>query len=176
MARFKLWRPFKEWSPVMKAAAYMFPASLTVLLHQWLMPLPPDTREVLARYYQNELQSWTNIVQFIVFTPFTEEATYRWPSLLLLYILTQEIVKRDPVNRRGWLMTAYALSISMMIAMTAYWASFHDYPITVFLYGLVWGWLMFRTKNAFYSWLFHSLSNAISIIFIVTGHHLLIHR
>lgn len=151
----------------------MLPATLTVILHQWLMPISPDTREILARYYRSELQSWMNIVDFIIFIPFKEEALYRWPSLMLLLCLFGQIHRRDPANRRSWVITAYVLSISTLVAMTAYWASFHDYPLTVFCYGLVWGWLIFKTRNPFYSWLFHSLSNAFSILFIVLGYHLI---
>ncbi|MDP1718807.1 MAG: CPBP family glutamic-type intramembrane protease [bacterium] len=166
----KLWRPFKEFSPVMKAAALMIPASLTIILSYWLMPVSPDARELLAHYYQTKLQSWKNVIDFTVFTPFQEEAIYRWPSLLLLIVLLRRVELRPTKLRIG---IAYCIASGIMIAMTAYWASFHDYPLTVFCYGMVWGWLIFYTKNPFYSWMFHGLSNAFSIAFIVAGHHLL---
>lgn len=154
----------------MKAAVFMIPASLTIILSQWLMPISPDAREVLARYYQSELQSWKNVVNFTVFIPFQEEALYRWPALLLLIVLLRRF-EANPTKFRIW--SAYGTAFGIMAAMTAYWASFHDYPLTVFCYGIVWGWLIFYTKNPFYSWLFHAISNTASIILIVAGHHLL---
>lgn len=171
----KIWRPFKEWPPVVKVAVFMIPASLTVLLHQWLMPTPPETREIIVRWYQNQLQTKTDVFNFLVVMPFTEEAVYRWPSLLLLFVLLKQIAKRKPANARGQTIAAYAISITMMVASTAYWASLHDYPITVLLYGLLWGWLMFKTENPFYSLLFHALSNAFSVLFILAGYHLIYH-
>lgn len=171
MARFKLWRPFREWSPVIKAVAWMLPATLTVLVHHLVMATPPDTKEILARWYQLEMQSWTNIADFVIWTPFKEEAIYRWPSLLLLAALFQQIIKREPVRRQAAIATAYIVSITVMIVMTAFWAKDHDYPITVFLYGVIWGLLMFKTNNPLYPWLFHAFSNAISLIFIAVGYH-----
>lgn len=170
MTRMKLWRPFKEWSPITKAGILMIPASVSVLLHQWFMEVPPDTREVLARYYQSELQSWRQVFNFVVVIPFKEEAIYRWPALLLLFVLLRW-ASQNPTKMR--LSTAYSISVCALLAMTYHWASGHDYPITVFLYGVVWGWLIFYTKNPFYSWLFHSACNAAAIILIISGHHLI---
>lgn len=170
MARFKLWRPFAEWSPVMKAATFTALATLTVLLHQIFMINPPNTKEVLSRWHDNVLQSWTDMVEFVIITPFKEEALYRWPSLLLLAALFQQIIKREPVRRETMVAAAYAASIATMIAMTAFWAKDHDYPITVFSYGVIWGLLMFVTKNPFYSWLFHSVCNLIAVGIIAIGY------
>lgn len=177
----KLCRPFREFHPIVKACVLMLPASLTVLLHQWLMPIAPDTKEILSYYYHRELRSWHNIFNFTVIIPFKEELVYRWPALALLLGLLFPIKwKRKALvayygKRKTRLLAraAYCVAATAMIAMTAYWASFHDYPITVFFYGLVWGWLIFYTKNPLYSWLFHSACNTAAIALIVAGHHLL---
>ena len=168
----KLWRPFKEFPPVVKAAAFMVPASLTIFLNQWLYPAEADTREVLAYYYRVELRSFENCFNFIYLIPLKEEALYRWPSLALLYTLLLLIKRYAHEPARKLKIAAYSLSSALMVGMAAYWASMHDYPIPVFCYGLVWGWLMLHTKNPLYSWFFHSVCNLASIGLIAAGYHL----
>ncbi len=151
----------------------MIPVSLTVFVHNWVMREPPDTKEVLRNYYEQEFRTRGNILDFVLTTPIQEEILYRGPAFLLLMIflwLSRRSEKYGNVFRK----TGYALSFALLIALTANWASYHDYPITVFGYGMVWGSLILTTRQFGYSIVFHSACNIIALFLIALGYHLII--
>lgn len=169
----KLWRPFKDWHPIMKAGAFMLPASATIFLNQLFTPLAANIREVLIHYYQNVMGSPQRAFEFIYLVPLQEEAVYRWPALALLCAMLWLIKRYSAKWNKQLTIVAYVVSSVALIALTGYWATFHDFPVPVFCYGLVWGWLILYTKNPLYSWLFHSICNTIAIGLIFSGYYLI---
>ncbi len=167
-----LWERFKKIHPIFQAAILMFPATLLAAANQWLLPNPPDYHEVVSRYYNEVLQSRSDVYNFVVIIPAKEELSCRWPywAALIILLVLFRCFSKTPDKRIIW--AAHIATAVPMVFATALWAKPHDYPVAVFAYGLIWGWLIFRTKNPFYSWMFHSASNAFSLVFIITGHYL----
>lgn len=166
-----LHRPFREYHPAIKALVFMLPISLTVFVHQFFIEEPPDIRYLLKDYYKNGASNWEGIFQFVVKAPLVEELMFRGPAWLTL-LLTLFLSKKFP--HKAVKITGYALTALVLVLPTLYWASRHGhYPITVFGYGLVWGWLMLKTRNILYPIIFHSASNAFAMLFIFSGYHLI---
>jgi membrane protease YdiL (CAAX protease family) len=167
-----LCRPFREYHPAMKAMVFMLPITLTVLLHDLVMDQPPDLKTTLSSYYHDQLSSFSGVLDFVIIAPLKEELLYRGPAwILLLFVL---LISKKFAKKKDFLVIGYIPVVVLLVLFTAYWAfKGHAYPITVFGYGLVWGWLMIYTRNIIYPILFHAGSNAIASIGIWTGVHLI---
>ena len=168
----KLVRPFREFHPAMKAAIFMLPVTLTVFLHNFFLKQPPDLRVLLRDYYVYSLNSLPKVFDFVVLIPIREELATRGPAWVLLWIIIW--AARKFPDKKNFLTIGYITVWLFLIISTAQWAfGGHHYPITVFGYGLVWSWLMIRTKNILYPILFHAGSNGIAFLGIWTGFHLI---
>lgn len=162
-------RPFREYHPAVKALVFMLPVSLTVFIHQFFIEEPPDIKYLLKAYYLHGASNLKDAFHFVVEAPVVEELVYRGPAWIIL-LITLFLNKKFP--NKALKITGYALTIAVLTISTLFWASLHGhYPITVFGYGLVWGWLMIQTRNIIYPMLFHSGSNALAMLFIYSGYH-----
>lgn len=165
-------QPFRAYHPAIKALVLMLPISLTVFLHNFVVKPPSDLHQLLFEYYHDVIPNFTNVLEFVWISPAQEEATFRLPALLL-FLLTLTIAKKYP-DKKFLKFIGYTLTVLVLTIMTWWWASkHHHYFITVFGYGLVWGWLMLRMRSLIYPIIFHAGSNAIALVSIAVGYHLI---
>ena len=153
----------------------MLPVTLTVFLHDLVMAQPPNVRKILRSYYEVELSKPAEVFNFVVATPIKEEVLYRgaaWILLLATLLLNRYFPHKKIIRGCG-----YAAAWAALLYCTIGWAAGHHYPLTVFGYGVLWGWLMFAMRGKWYSivypMLFHSASNALAFLYICLGYHLI---
>lgn len=164
-------RPFREYHPAMKAGVFMLLASFTVFLHSFFLKQPPNLRILLKDFYLSRLRNLQNIVDFTLLDPLTEELAYRGPAyaVLLMCFFLGWWFKKELVFKKIGLATASVI----LVIFTFTWAKEHHYPVTVFLYGMIWGGLMLYTKNILYPILFHAGANTLACLGIMVGYHLI---
>lgn len=132
-----------------------------------------EMKEVLRSYFTDNLETFRGVYNFVILMPIKEELSFRGPAFLLLLVVLfyKEFLKIPaPLVLMG-----YAVIWFLLIALADKWANLHNHhTLTIFCCGLLWGWLMVKTKNIFYPILFHAASNAIALLAIYVGYHWII--
>jgi len=145
----------------------MIPVVLTIFVHKILMPQSAEESAMLRDYFLSELKNGRGIFNFMVFAPVTEELVFRGPAFLVL-LITLFVAAEFPDKKR-LMVAGGVLYWLVLLGFNYFWAADHQYPITVFAYGLLVGWLMQETKSILYPMLFHAVNNACSMLAIYFG-------
>lgn len=161
------WRPLH---PVWKAVLIVgltTPITLGIQVgHQISKDVDPieHARNAVTHYRINYLSDVDGVIAFVIEAPFWEELQCRippWIALLLLLGITH--LTMQDMNKRRWVRFIGIGCIWIFIIILAIrWAIPHDFPPTVFSYGIIWAWVMMETRNPLYALLFHAASNGIA--------------
>lgn len=174
----EMWKKIKtQWRglhPVWKGVLLMGALSPLTLIAQFMSQDVPAAEYIqdVVRYYDNALSDSWYIAELILLAPLREELAYRFPAwvALLALLLTAKIITHAKVSKIVWITGLVAIWIFIMVG--AYrWALPHDFPLTVFAYGIIWSWVMIATRNIIYPFIFHAASNAIAALAIMSGMH-----
>ncbi len=162
----KLKSQFRELHPALKGILLMGLASLTVLFYLFSgHGIRSFSQEARFTYYLHGLDSPEGVTGMVIVAPFIEEIKYRgpvWLIMLLTSALAARFSKKQLIETAGFI-----LATATLVGLTLFWALGHRFPITVFCYGLVWGYVLIATRSIIYPILFHAGSNAIAVIGIM---------
>lgn len=162
----KIWKDFSELHPALKGVLLMGLASLTIFIHFFLGREVQNLRqETRAAYYLHGLDSPEGVAGMVVLAPLIEELKYRGPVWLIV-LLTAALAAKSPKKK---LVEAAGLiaAVAALVGLALFWAPGHRFPLTVFCYGMVWGYVLISTRSIIYPILFHAGSNAIAVIGIM---------
>lgn len=173
---------FKEYHPIFQAFFYF---SLLTIPSSAISLILNFKNQYMLEAMRTFLATENPIITFykvVIKAPVIEEITYRGPAFLILLLcgLISMIyrfcgVKEVFLDRKLFLGITFTDIIVWPTILVAdyFWAIQHPYPLTVFIGGIVFGWLLMKTRNIFYTILFHSFINAIFLITIVLGSNIL---
>jgi len=171
----KIKREFARLHPVWKAVCVMALISPLTLFAQFLYQDGSSVEHIrdVTGFYHQVLQEPSRIIEFVIIAPLEEEFAYRvpaWIAFIILLLVVRNFVHTEKGQK--WTLLIGTASIWLFIIIAAiYWAAPHDFPLTVFAYGMIWSWVMMRTRNIIYPFLFHAGSNAIAAIALISGMH-----
>ena len=115
---------------------------------------PPSSQYFLP------IKNFFSFFEYLVFNPaLVEEIKYRWPGYLLIYIFSRlkMAISYTWKNIIFW---------TVMILGNYIWAGDHLIFVPVFLAGLTWGWLVFKTRQIWPAVIAHGLANLSIYTFI----------
>src|SRR3990167_7261849 len=167
----EVWGGFRNKHPSFKAAVYMGIASLTVFIHLLLNREPLNITSSAKEAYQvYGLDSTASIVALALDDRIREEILYRRPVWIIV-VITARLYRLFPDYKAiKWL--GYGLSAVVLVVLASRWAPGRRFfPVPIFCYGLVWGYLVFATRNLLYPIIFHAGSNSIALIGIMLISH-----
>ena len=126
----------------------------------------------------------TMVKDTMIIAPIKEEVKYRGPAWLTLMLLLglAKLAKRSGNPQpwtekilfclRGKSVTIYHILILLLvwpiiITSAIIWMQGHNYPMPVFLIGLIFGWFLIKTRSLLHVILLHIVWNGLSFIPIV---------
>ncbi len=139
----------------------------------------PDLERAMDNYLSQE-DITIVIKDVVILAPIVEEVIYRgpaWAALMLLFILAG--IARTKGNPLPWpektlfslrkteIKVWHAIIWPMIIFPTVAWALRHPDPVTIFAGGMVFGWLLVKTRSLSSVILLHMLWNTLCTISMV---------
>ncbi|MDP2695904.1 MAG: CPBP family intramembrane metalloprotease [bacterium] len=168
------WIRFKREHPFWQALVITATLSVPLCTISLLFGLGNKLEALELRSWVQKEDLWKVFYDVCVIAPIQEEITYRGPGYvaLLLCLGIGAILKKrhkEGINEFQipiwWKLTLTDLIVwPLIIAPTIYWALLHPYPLPIFVGGIIWGWLMVKTRNIAYNIALHSSVNAIALI------------
>jgi len=160
---------------LVKAFLLMFLISLTFVI--FYLAFGFDYQEAKKTSHVTKENLLEEIYLSVVKAPIVEEILYRGPAyLLLIFILILSKILSRRYSRPSifeqplfWKITLTDIYVWPVVLIPNYfWTIAHSYPwpllLQIFTYGLIWGWLMIKTRNILYNILIHSACNALALI------------
>lgn len=165
----KLFRPIRKFHPIVVGILFMMPVALGVLIYMILgNQFSKVPQNIKSAYQLYDLHTLKGIFELVIYDPVHEEVNFRG-LVFLIVLVTRKFQDRKLVKYIG-----YTLAWAVMIGLNFLYASGHQYfPLAVFFFGLIWGSLTIRTGSLIYPIAFHCASNAIAVIGIMAGYHLI---
>src|SRR3989344_4609525 len=133
-------KQLKECGPIKKGILLMGLASLTVFIYHATTDTPTDLQKTAgSAYIQFDLDTASGAFDLVVMAPLREEIKYRGPVWIIV-LLTALLAWRFYQKERLIKVTGQVIAYLLLVYLTFVWASMHIfYPLTVFSYGLVYG-------------------------------------
>lgn len=168
-----LYQRYQQYPSILKTVL------LTAVLMAILVPICRYTGlknaeiEKLHDAYFAETTPLALFKETIILTPIIEEVIFRGPAWLALLFLTGLIkVYKKYKKSEFWLEKKISGGIPiwhlfiwpLIIVPAIFWSMDHPYPLPLFIFGLILGWLLLKTGSLIQVIAVHMMFNAFSVI------------
>jgi len=164
-----LWERIRKTPPLVQGLYLLLPVALTVLVHNTFLQQEQQDTQILNEFYREAFGSLKLVLTFTILDPIKEEVIYRGPAWVLLLAFVF-LWKKFP-DKHYLKIVGYTLVTATLLVALYFWVRPHQYPLTLFGYGLVLGWLLIRTRNIFYPIILHICINSLALFGMMIGFH-----
>lgn len=140
--------------------AGLIPAAIFVIIGIFVLKIDPPSflsTDVPGYFMTSWQQTFTNRLYF--FYPLSEELTFRGPFWIIVTIHKEKLPRF--LDNHSWLVW------SLIVVSAILFARIHDihtiFMVSHFLNGIIWGWMVFKTRALLPSILAHGLWNFLLI-------------
>ncbi len=168
---------FNSYPPFVKAFAALGLLMITLYSASQIFGWVNSDTESFYKEDCAETDYITLLKESLIAAPLKEELKYRGPAWLLLMTLlglakwakkrgnSQPWPEKTLISLRGWQIKVFHILVWPVIVWpTLIWALRHPYPLPVLACGLIFGWLLIRTRSLIQIILLHMLINAFLVV------------